>query len=87
MDCDDEELKATKNKRNKCEFCHKIATNKKQTCIDKGNQFYRIFLPPNQQPLLNVELDGKDIDGYRTSGFFKINYCPMCGRKLVMNNE
>ena len=30
-----------------------------------------------------VEIEGQDNDGYKPSQFFKINYCPMCGRKLV----
>ena len=31
---------------------------------------------------LNVELDATDEDGYKANDFFRVNYCPMCGRKL-----
>lgn len=33
--------------------------------------------------MLYVEIEGQDNDGYKPSQFFQINYCPMCGRKLV----
>lgn len=32
----------------------------------------------NNKKILDI-----DNDGYKPSQFFQINYCPMCGRKLV----
>lgn len=67
-----------------CEYCNKRADNKKQINIDNEfEEFYRVFLPPNQKALLCVELDAEDKDGYKATGYFQINYCPMCGRKFV----
>lgn len=66
-----------------CEYCNKRADNKKQINIDNEyEEFYRVFLPPKQQPLLCVQLNAEDEDGYTATGYFNINYCPMCGRKL-----
>lgn len=71
-----------------CEYCNKRADNKKQINIDNEfEEFYRVFLPPNQKALLCVELDAEDKDGYKATGYFRINYCPMCGRQLGGNNE
>ena len=80
MELDKEELEATRNR--KCEYCEKRATNKKIPDVDNDeNEEARvIFLG---RPFLKVELDGTDSDGYKTADFFQINYCPMCGRKLV----
>ena len=30
------------------------------------------------KPMLSVELDATDKDGYKAYDFFEINYCPMC---------
>lgn len=66
-----------------CEYCEKRARNKMQINIDNEFEtFYRVFLPPNQKPLLCVEIDAIDLDGYKATAYFRINYCPMCGRKL-----
>lgn len=66
-----------------CKYCNKRADNKVQYNIDDEKvEFYRVFLPPKQQPLLYVELNAEDEDGYKASSYFEINYCPKCGRKL-----
>lgn len=66
-----------------CEYCKKRANNKIQINIDNEFEtFYRVFLPPNQKPLLCVKMDAIDKDGYKATDYFRINYCPMCGRKL-----
>lgn len=66
-----------------CEYCNKRADNKKQINIDNEyEEFYRVFLPPKQQPLLCVQLNAEDEDGYTATGYFKINYCPMCRQKV-----
>lgn len=71
-----------------CEYCIRRANNRKQFNIDnEQNEFYRVFLPPKQQPLLFVELNAEDEDGYKAIGYFRIEYCPMCGRKLGGSNE
>ena len=31
-----------------------------------------------REPMLNVELNATDEDGYKAEDFFIINYCPMC---------
>lgn len=66
-----------------CEYCNKRDNNKKQINIDNDfKEFYRVFFPSNQHPLLLIELDAEDKDGYKATGYFRINYCPMCGRKI-----
>ena len=70
-----------------CEYCNAKVRNKKIQDIDndKEDGLYIVFLP---EPFANVELNAIDEDGYKASEFFKINYCPMCGRKLGgLNNE
>jgi len=62
-----------------CKYCEKRALNKKQLDIDNDErQYYKVFLPPNQQPLLNVVLNAEDEDGYTANSYFEINYCPKC---------
>lgn len=59
MDCDEEELKATKNRG--CKFC----SSKEYTIrirVDKWIAEEKKFVTEND---------------------FEVNYCPMCGRKLV----
>lgn len=82
MDLDDQELEATKKMREKkCEYCSK-KINKKINDVDNDEEDEArvVFLDASY---LKVELNGEDADGYKTSDFFEINYCPMCGRKLV----
>ena len=79
MELDKEELEATRKR--KCEYCYKKLNKKIQDVDnDKEDEAKVIFL---DRPYLKVELDGTDSDGYKTVDFFEINYCPMCGRKLV----
>jgi hypothetical protein len=60
-----------------CEYCNKKVINKRIEDIDNDNKdgMYTVFL---HKPLINAT----DEDGYKVSNFFKINYCPICGRKL-----
>ena len=67
-----------------CEYCKKIINNKRILDIDNDKETY---IEINWQKILGymlyVEIEGQDNDGYKQSQFFQINYCPMCGRKLV----
>ena len=73
-----------KEKSAECEYCKKIINNKKIRDIDKDKkEWLEIIYQPAHKFMIYVELDGEDSDGYKTADFFKINYCPMCGRKLV----
>lgn len=65
-----------------CQYCEKKANNKKIKDIDNDKKDFAqvVFL---REPNLYIELDAVDNDGYKACDFFKINYCPMCGRKLV----
>lgn len=81
MELDDQELEATKKNREKrCEYCSK-KINKKINDVDNDEEDEArvVFL---DVPYLKVELNGEDVDGYKTSDFFKIKYCPMCGKEL-----
>lgn len=64
-----------------CKYCSAKVRNKKIQDIDNDEEdgMYLVFL---HEPFLNVELNATDEDGYKASDFFKINYCPMCGREL-----
>ena len=64
-----------------CEYCNKKVNNKKIKDVDndKEDGIHVTFL---DEPYLNVELEATDEDGYKAEDFFRINYCPMCGRKL-----
>ena len=65
-----------------CEYCQRgKVINKMIKDIDNDEEEFAqiVFLP---EPLLRVDLDGEDKDGYKVSDYFEINYCPMCGRKL-----
>lgn len=70
---------------NMCEYCKKIINNKRILDIDNEEETYMEII--NQKKswgyMLYVEIEGQDNDGYKPSQFFQINYCPMCGRKLV----
>ena len=68
-----------------CEYCKKRVNNKIITDIDNDKEdIIEIRQVMIKKPVytIYVELDGEDIDGYKPFDFFKINYCPMCGRKL-----
>ena len=72
MELDEEELKATRElKRKKCKFCDK----NKRIC----KQGFGISYFLNRLQVENECSEGCGWD-YTT---FDINYCPMCGRKLV----
>lgn len=68
-----------------CEYCEKIINNKRILDIDNEKETHMEII--NQKKswgyMLYVEIEGKDNDGYKPSQFFQINYCPMCGRRLV----
>jgi len=72
-----------------CEYCGKIINNKKILDIDNEEETHMEII--NQKKswgyMLYVEIEGQDNDGYKPSQFFQINYCPMCGRKLIEQNE
>ena len=71
-----------------CEYCKKIVNNKKIKDIDNDKEdFLEILYQDMLGNMIHVELDGKDEDGYKTSDFFQINYCPMCGRKFENAKE
>ena len=65
-----------------CEYCEKIIRNKKIKDIDNDKEDWIEIVKHKERTMLYVELDGIDDDGYKTSDFFLVNYCPMCGRKL-----
>ncbi len=67
-----------------CEYCEKIINNKRILDIDNDKETYiEIDWQKAFGYMLYVEIEGQDNDGYKPSQFFQINYCPMCGRKLV----
>ncbi len=67
-----------------CEYCEKIINNKKILDIDNEEETHiEINWQKKLGYMLYVEIEGQDNDGYKPSQFFKINYCLMCGRKLV----
>lgn len=88
MDCDNEEVQATKNMKKECLFCSgkEDISNK---VFEDGSKFsdymVRVWIDNifNEKMLLvsPVEYEkGKRKQYMRYS--FNINYCPMCGRKL-----
>lgn len=71
MDIDDEELKATiENRKKKCEYCDLVSGEEK----DIGSL-------KNYEILIERHNDTYSITAF--SDELEINYCPMCGRKLV----
>lgn len=67
-----------------CDYCGRKALNKSIVDVDNDEED-KITIRFLSEPMLNVELDAIDSDGYKANDFFKINYCPMCGRKLGDN--
>ena len=65
-----------------CEYCNKKVRNKIIKDIDNDNEDKLQIVFLHNLYWLDVELEGEDPDGYKPEDFFKINYCPMCGRKL-----
>lgn len=71
-----------------CEYCKKIINNKRILDIDDDKETYiEIVRQEAFGYMLYVEIEGQDNDGYKPSQFFQINYCPMCGRKLVKGEK
>lgn len=66
-----------------CEYCANRIRNKRIKDIDEDKEdWLEVIYQKVHGHMIYVELEGTDIDGYKTVDFFKINYCPMCGRKL-----
>ena len=65
-----------------CEYCNTRASNKKIEDVDNDEQDFAQVVILSDSAKLYVELDAEDIDGYKASDFFDINYCPMCGEKI-----
>lgn len=81
MELDTEELLATKNRENECKCCEEIEfwRNQKSDVVE-----YKLFAKLSQYgwEIGERKIKGKQISTI-TSRAFDINYCPMCGRKLV----
>ena len=71
-----------------CEYCDKKIKNKSITCIDEDVDKSKLTLIKNNYfgYTILAEIDNLADDNSNTPDivdqFFKINYCPMCGRKL-----
>lgn len=75
MELDIEELEATKKMREKkCEYCDLVSGEEKD--LGNGNQLL-IMERHNNTYSISVTTC------YEGSALIEINYCPMCGRKLV----
>lgn len=63
-----------------CEYCDKKIRNKKIKDIDNDKEDWLEIIEQrlSHGPMIYVELDAKDNDGYKACDFFQINYCPMC---------
>ena len=63
-----------------CEYCNKNIKNKKMKDVDNDEKDWLEII--NQElthgPMIFVELDAIDDDGYKACDFFEIKYCPMC---------
>jgi len=58
-----------------CDYCNKIGTFKDNKSMYK-NKYWNIFVNYNKDLEINCDFESdNEID-------IKINYCPMCGRKL-----
>lgn len=67
-----------------CKYCEKKANNKKIEDVDNDKEDGMYVAVLGDRPTLIVELDAIDNDGYKAEDYFQINFCPMCGRKLVI---
>ncbi len=75
MELDNEELEATKkNREDKCIYCDLASGDEKE--LGNGNQLL-IIERYNDTYSISVTTC------YEGSALIEINYCPMCGRKLV----
>ena len=62
-----------------CEYCKKRTGNKFIKDVDNDKEdFARVVKLGGNNPMLVVELEGEDPDGYKPTDYFEINYCPMC---------
>ena len=63
-----------------CEYCDNRIKNKKIKDIDDDKQDWLEIIEQKKTfgPMIYVELDAIDNDGYKACDFFQINYCPMC---------
>lgn len=60
-----------------CDYCNRKALNKPITDVDNDEED-KITIRFLREPMLNVELNATDEDGYKAEDFFIIKYCPMC---------
>lgn len=65
-----------------CCYCHNKALNRKILNVDNDKDVYAKVIKATGENWLEVQFDLKDNDGYQAVHFFKINYCPKCGKKL-----
>lgn len=72
-----------------CEYCKKNVNNKSITCIDEKTDKSNLKLVKDNYfgYTILAEIDNLADDNSNMPSivdqFFKIYYCPMCGRKLV----
>lgn len=68
-----------------CDYCDKKIRNKKIKDVDNNKLDWLEVIEQKKSfgHMLYVELDAVDSDGYKACDFFQINYCPMCGRRLI----
>lgn len=61
-----------------CEYCNKIANNKKIIDIDneKNTHAEIVIQKKSWGPMLYVEIEGEDLDGYKPSQFFSNKLLP-----------
>ena len=71
-----------------CEYCNKIINNKAIKCIDATTDNSKLTILEDKYfgytilaEIDNLADDSSNIPDVADQ-FFKINYCPMCGRKL-----
>ena len=81
-DLDDEELKATRilnGVEKMCEYCEEAVPLK----IGKTNDYGIVIRYPNYLEAYGYNVHGMGSNGMGSNGLeVKINYCPMCGRRL-----
>lgn len=80
MELDNEELEATKKNREECNFCEELEFWKQQENTKKFKYDYLTKLGIYTYRKDNMTLNPK---GIITSKPYSLNYCPMCGRKVV----
>ena len=71
-----------------CEYCNKSINNKAIKCIDATTDNSKLIISKDKYfgytilaEIDNLADDSNNIPDVADQ-FFKINYCPMCGRKL-----